>query len=222
MQRSSDIIGNQVVLDKTAFYPAGAPPNDKGTLTIDGTAYNIVDLKKEGDDIVHVLDKAPQATLGGGVYGIIDWNYRYACMRYHSALHLIDGVIEKYYGAGMATGSQIYNDRARMDLDMPELNRDKAEEIIERANAVAKEGHEITTREISVDEARKIPMLTRTETGKRLLETLKSVRVVEIQGVDTQADGGTHIENTREIGTITLSDFRNQGAKRKRIEIILK
>lgn len=214
----------KVVLDKTAFYPAGGgQPNDKGKLTINGMHFDVVDLEYMDDDIVHILDRAPHALEGAHVKGVIDWDYRYACMRYHSALHTIDGVLGKYFGnSGLITGNQIYHDRARMDIDMQGLTTEKAQEIIDKTNEVLKEGHNITTRVISREEALKIPSLSRTEPGRKLIQRLDNVRVVEIEGVDTQADGGTHVKNTKEIGTIVLSNYENKGSKRKRIEIVLK
>ncbi len=215
---------NEVVLNGTIFYPAGGgQPNDKGLIVITGTEYQVVDLRKEGDDIVHVFNKPLEKNVkaGDSAKCVIDWDYRYACMRYHSALHTLDGVIEKYYGSGMVTGGQIYHDRARLDIDMPGLSKEKALEMIDKTNAVAKEGHPINSRELSKEEAMKIPRLSRTETGRKLLDSLKTVRVIEIEGVDMQADGGLHVKNTGEFGKISLGNFENKGAKRKRMEIIL-
>lgn len=214
--------GNLLVLDRSAFYPAGGgQPNDRGRLTINGVDYSVIDLKKEGEDIVHVLDREAAAKPGDAVKGAIDWDYRYACMRYHTALHTIDGILETVYKSGSITGGQIYPDRARIDVDMPDASKDKITEVLERTNTFAKEGHNISIREISADEAARTSNLSRTEPGRELLKKLKTVRVVEIEGLDVQADGGTHVRNTREIGRIVLSNYENKGAKRKRIEIIL-
>jgi len=214
--------GNMLVLDRTAFYPeGGGQPNDIGTITIDNVVYNVVDLKKEGDDVIHVLDREVNSKPDAHAFGRIDWERRYACMRYHTALHIIDGIMETIFKSGMITGGQIYPDRAHMDMDMPGLNKEKVAEILEKTNSVAKEGHDVVIKELSKAEALAIPSLSRTEPGRRLLEKLESVRVVEIVGVDTQADGGTHIKNTKEIGTIALASYENKGAKRKRIEIVL-
>jgi misacylated tRNA(Ala) deacylase len=216
------VSGNAVVLDRTAFYPeGGGQPNDKGTITINNSTYNVLGLEKDGDDIVHILDKETGVGAGSTAEGKIDWAHRYACMRYHTALHTIDGIIETVYKSGMITGGQIYPDRARMDIDMPDLNKEKVAEILDRTNSVAREGHDVLIKEIGRADALAIPSLSRTEPGRRLLEKLESVRVVEIVGVDTQADGGTHVKNTNEIGTIALSSYENKGARRKRIEIVL-
>ncbi len=217
-----NVSGSNLILDRTAFYPeGGGQPNDNGTIIIDGVTYNVVGLKKENDDIIHVLDREVSAGVGAKVTGKIDWQRRYACMRYHTALHTIDAIMETIYKSGSITGGQIYPDRARIDMDMPDLNKEKAAEILEKTDSVAKEGHDVLIKELSRAEAMAVPGLSRTEPGRKLLEKLETVRVVEIVGVDTQADGGTHIKNTREIGTITLSSYENKGAKRKRIEIVL-
>lgn len=212
----------RIVLDRTIFYPGGGgQPIDTGMLAADGRRLKVIAVEKDGDDIVHILEGDPGLREGESVRCVIDWDTRYACMRYHSALHLIDGVIETRYGSGMVTGGQIYPDRARIDIDMQGLSKERVAEILEEVNKVAREGHPITAMEMTVEEALKIPRLSRTETGRKLLGTLKSVRVVDIGGVDMQADGGTHVKDTREIGKITLSAYENKGSKRKRIEITL-
>jgi misacylated tRNA(Ala) deacylase len=214
--------GREVILDRTAFYPeGGGQPDDKGVLAIGGEVRGVVGLKKDGNNIIHILDGEVNAGVGIVATGKIDWEYRYACMRYHTALHLIDGIMETVYKSGMITGGQIYHDRARMDIDMPSLDKGKVAEILEKTNSIAKEGHDVLIREIDRADAMAMPGLSRTEPGRKLLEKLERVRVVEIVGIDTQADGGTHVKNTKEIGTIMLNGYENKGAKRKRIEIVL-
>ncbi|MGB9732444.1 MAG: alanyl-tRNA editing protein AlaXM [Candidatus Micrarchaeia archaeon] len=214
--------GNEVILDRTLFYPGGGgQPNDMGKLVCNGEEYRVVGARVENDDIVHILDRQLNAKEGDEVKGEIDWERRYKLMRLHTAIHLLDAVIEKKYSSGMLTGGQIYEDRARIDIDMQDLNREKAAEIISEANKVAEEGHEVIARFIPKDEALKIERLARTETGKELIKNLESVRVVEISGIDMQADGGTHVRNTKEIGKIILSKFENKGKHNKRVEIIL-
>lgn len=213
--------GNELILDRTLFYPTGGgQPNDTGKIIYNGAEYNVIDVRQDGD-IVHVLDKEINAKEGDTLKGIIDWERRYKLMRYHTAIHLLDAVIEKNYSAGMLTGGQIYEDRARIDIDMPDLNREKAEQILEEANKVASEGHDVIARFIPKEEALKIERLARTETGKELIKNLDEVRVVEIKDLDMQADGGTHVKNTKEIGTIKLSKFENKGKHNKRVEIVL-
>lgn len=219
----SKVAENAVAMDRSAFYPGGGgQPCDRGTIEINGAKYKVVEVKKDGDDILHVLDRKVIAKEGDAAKGILDWDYRYACMRYHSALHTIDGVIQRYYSAGMITGNQIYSDRARMDVDMQGLSKEKVAEILDKTNSIAKEGHAITAKMISKADALAIPGLSRTEPGRKLIEGLDSIRVIDIEGLDVQADGGTHVKNTLEIGIMELLNYENKGAKRKRIEIVLK
>ncbi|MGC8710028.1 MAG: alanyl-tRNA editing protein AlaXM [Candidatus Micrarchaeia archaeon] len=215
--------GNELVLDKTLFYPTGGgQPNDTGRIIHNGVEYKVTDVKGSNDDIVHFLDNAIDAHSGDSITGIIDWERRYMIMKYHTAIHLLDAIIEKNYGSGMLTGGQIYEDRARIDIDMQDLNREKAQEIIDTTNKVAAEGHEVIARFITRDEALKMPRLARTDPGSELIKNLDVVRVVEIKDVDVQADGGTHVSNTKEIGSIELSKYENKGKHSKRVEITIK
>lgn len=214
---------NMLFMDKTAFYPTGGgQPCDTGTVTVEGRTYKIIQVVNEGDDVIHMSDSSIIAHPGAAVHGAIDWERRYAHMRYHTALHIIDGIVAIRHSApGVITGGQIYADRARMDFDLPTLNKELAEKIVEEANAVIAEGHDVVAKEISRDEALKVPALSRTEPGRELMQKLDRVRVIEIKGFDEQADGGTHVANTKEVGRIKLAAFDNKGAHRKRIEIVL-
>jgi misacylated tRNA(Ala) deacylase len=215
--------GNTVILDKTAFYPTGGgQPNDTGSLIAKDKHYKVVDVKKEGEEVIHILDNADGIAVGDYVHGVINWPNRYAYMRYHTAIHLIDGVVQNNFGSkGFVTGSQIYADKARMDFDMPELQRGLAQEIIDRANDVVKEGRNVVITELPREQALKMPNLVRTEPGRELIQKLDVVRIVEIQGLDMQMDGGLHVLNTSEIGLITLGEFTNKGSRSKRIEVKL-
>ncbi|MGC8628919.1 MAG: alanine--tRNA ligase-related protein [Candidatus Micrarchaeia archaeon] len=213
--------GNKLILDKTIFYPGGGgQPPDTGTVELNGKKLGVIGMEKDQDNIVHILEAPIDAAPGSVVKLAIDWEKRYMYMRYHTALHVIDGVITKNYKADVvATSSQIYEDRARLGFDMPELNKALAAKIVEEADKVAKGGHKVSAREVPREEALKMENLARTEPGKKLIQNLDYVRIVEIEGVDLQADGGTHVADTKEIGTITLLKFENKGAHDKNIEI---
>jgi misacylated tRNA(Ala) deacylase len=214
---------NELVLDRTLFYPTGGgQPSDTGKIIYNGAEYKVTEVRSSNVDITHFLDKEINAKQGEEVAGSIDWERRYKIMKYHTAIHLLDAIIEKYYGSGMLTGGQIYEDRARIDIDMQDLNRDKAQEIIEKANKVAAEGHDVVARFITKDDASKIPRLARTDPGNELIKNLDVIRIVEIKDIDMQADGGTHVRNTKEIGSIELSKYENKGKHSKRVEIIIK
>jgi len=213
--------GNEFVADKTIFYPGGGgQPFDTGEAVLSGTTYNIVETKKNGEEVVHVANAPISALPGSAIHLSLDWQRRYAFMRYHTAIHLIDGIMLKLHSSqGFSTGGQIFEDRARVDFDMPELNRELAEKIIQEANEFAKEGHKVIVKEMSKEEALSIENIARTEPGRRLIESLNVVRIVEIEGLDMQADGGTHVANTSEIGNISLLRFENKGSHNKRVEI---
>ncbi len=215
--------GNSVYLDRTAFYPTGGgQPNDIGKLVFGNGELQIVDVKKDGDDVVHTVQDANGLKEGDSVHGIIDWDTRYAYMKYHTALHLVDAVtIKSFSSNGIMTGGQIYKDRARMDFDMPTLNKELGQQIIDKANEEILNGRRVLVKEISRDEALKIPDLARTAPGRELINRLERVRIVEIEGLDSQADGGLHVDNIKELGKIVLNGYKNNGAHSKRIEIRL-
>lgn len=214
--------GKDIILDRTAFYPTGGgQPCDTGRITIDDRSYNIIDVKKAGNEVIHTSDSEINAKVGEKVYGVIDWDRRMAFMRHHTAIHVLDAVIEKGDRPAKFTGAMMYLDRAHFDVDMADLNRELAQQFIDKANKIVDEGHDVVARYISKEEAMKISDLSRTEPGRQLISTLDTIRVVEIVGIDTQADGGLHVKNTKDIGKIKLSGFDNKGSHRKRIEITL-
>lgn len=214
--------GNAIVLDKTIFYPGGGgQPYDTGSIEIMGKRYEIVEMRKN-QEIEHIASEDVQASAGSLAHCSINWQDRLIYMRYHTAIHIIDGVIERKYPHGAnSTGSQIFKDRARVDFDMPEMNRELAEKILEEANKVVEEGHRVIAKELSKEEALSIENLARTEPGRKLIESLDKIRVIEIEGLDMQMDGGTHVANTKEVGKISLLKFENKGSHNKRIEIKL-
>lgn len=209
-------------LDRTIFYPTGGGvPHDTGTILANGASYNIVDVKKSEENVIHVLGSDAAVRIGDHVKCVLDWDRRYAYMKYHTAAHVVGGVIEKKYGA-MYTGGQIYHDRARFDFDVPNFSKNVALEAIRESQRVIDEKRNVIARIITKEEALRIPNLARTEPGVELLKRLEIIRVVEIVGFDVQLDGGLHVANTSEIGSVELSNFENKGSRRKRMEIILK
>lgn len=212
--------GDSIVLQETAFYPTGGGVlNDTGTLAINAKEYNVTDVTKSGEEISHHVKGNVTAQPGDAAHGVLDWNRRYALMRLHTAVHLLDGIVEKQYQNGGVTGGTIFPDRARIDFAMDNLNRELVQKIVEQTNTIAKEGHTVSAKEMSSAEALAIPNLARTEPGKELIRSMSTVRVVEIEGVDAQADGGLHVANTTEIGQIVLGKYENKGRHSKRVEI---
>src|ERR671927_1992756 len=193
--------GREVILDGTAFYPGGGgQPADRGTLRIGPIRASVVDVRREGGGIVHVLDNAIPDTVRE-LNGELDWDRRYAHMRYHTALHVLSGVIWKAFGAKV-TGGQMREDRARMDFSFPgEWTSGVVGEIERLTNEALAEERPVRVYELPREEALENPDLIRTQINL-VPERVRMIRIVEIEGIDTQADGGTHVANTGEVGEI--------------------
>jgi len=208
-----------VVLNRTAFYPTGGgQPHDLGALTWDGGAAQVVEVRKQGPLVVHRVELEPPP-VGAQVHGEIDWQRRYALMRHHTALHSMSGVIFQLYSATV-TGGQMYPDRARMDFQLPDLSAERLAAIEERTNELLFEGHPVSIRFLSRAQAFEIPDLIRTKVNL-IPEAVEQIRVVNIEGIDQQADGGTHVANTTEVGRVRIMGSENKGKGNKRIEIAL-
>lgn len=207
-----------VVLDRTAFYPTGGgQPADSGRLEAPGGGVaKVVDVRKAPSGILHVLDAPTPWGSGQTVVGEIDWTRRFSHMRLHTALHILSGVVFRRVGSGI-TGSQIYDDRARMDLAVPNFDRAIADAFIAAVNDIVHEAHPVSVRFLPRAEAERDPALVRV--AKELLPDADVLRLIDIEGFDVQADGGTHVANTREVGTVRLEKIENKGAKNKRLYI---
>jgi misacylated tRNA(Ala) deacylase len=212
--------GREVVLEQTAFYPGGGgQPPDKGTLGIGPVHASVVDVRRERDIIVHVLDTAIPGTVRE-LRGTLDWERRYAHMRYHTALHVLSGVIWRRFDAKV-TGGQMRADRARMDFSFPgEWTADVVGEIERLTNGALAEGRPIRVYELAREEVLQNPDLIRTQVDL-VPERVKKIRIVEIEGLDIQADGGTHVANTKEVGKLEITGHKSKGRQNKRIEFSL-
>ena len=215
--------GSNILLDRTVFYPTGGgQPCDTGIIKNGATEFKVVEVKKDGDNVVHVVDGDESSlNIGDSVKCVIDWDKRYMHMRLHTALHIIDGVVEKLY-QGKITGGQIYDDRARMDFDVPGLDKNKMLEIIGAAQKIVDENHNVTAKILTKEEASSIPNLARTAPGEDLLSKLTEVRIIDIEGFDFQLDGGTHVAHTGEVGKLEMLKYENKGSHNKRVEITVK
>jgi misacylated tRNA(Ala) deacylase len=219
--RVVDLDGREAVLDRTVFYPGGGgQPADKGTLGIGPVRASVVDARREEGGIVHVLDTAIPVTVRE-LNGELDWERRYAHMRYHTALHALSGIIWKAFGARV-TGGQMRPDRARMDFSFPgEWTVDVVGEIERLTNEALEEERPVRIYELPREEALKNPDLIRTQVNL-VPERVRTVRIVELEGIDTQADGGTHVANTREVGELQITAHKSKGRQNKRVEFVLR
>jgi misacylated tRNA(Ala) deacylase len=213
--------GREAILDRTAFYPGGGgQPADKGTLGIGPVRASVVDARREGASIVYVLDTVIPDTVRE-LNGELDWERRYAHMRYHTALHALSGIIWKAFDAKV-TGGQMRLDRARMDFSFPgEWTTEVVGEIERLTNEALEEERPVRVYELPREEALKNPDLIRTQVNL-VPERVKTVRIVEIEGIDTQADGGTHVANTREVGALEITAHKSKGRHNKRVEFVLR
>jgi misacylated tRNA(Ala) deacylase len=215
------LAGREVILDRTAFYPGGGgQPPDKGTLGVGPIRASVVDARREGGDVVHVLDNPIPETVQG-LRGELDWERRFAHMRHHTALHVLSGVIWESFGAKV-TGGQMRADRARMDFSFPgEWTVEVVGEIERLTNEALAEERPVKVYELPREVALKNLDLIRTQVNL-VPERVRTIRIVEIEGLDTQADGGTHVANTREVGRMEITGHKSKGRENKRIEFILR
>jgi misacylated tRNA(Ala) deacylase len=208
---------NAVRLSRTAFYPGGGGQSaDFGTLeTDDGTQYTV---KKAARGNWHLIDGdlPPEGAL---VRGMIDWAHRYQLMRTHTALHVLCGVVWQDYGASV-TGGNMDPLKARMDFEFERMEKHLVQEIEARVNDEIAKYHDVQTALLPRAEAEQVPDLIRTKVNL-IPETVQTIRTVEIVGLDLQACGGTHVRNTREIGTMRVPKYKSKGGINKRIYIEL-
>ena len=219
-----EIRDGAVILDRTVFYATGGgQQHDTGALTWTDDAGDVhtcrvTEVKKQGADLLHKIEgDAPP--VGATVFGEIDWDRRYLLMRYHTALHSVSGVIYRLFGS-LVTGGQMYTDRARMDFALEDLSAERKQAIEDETNRLLAEGHPIHVTVLPREEAFQIPDLIRTNINL-LPPTIQEVRIVHIEGIDQQADGGTHVANTTEVGRVRISKSENKGRINKRLEIVL-
>jgi len=212
---------NTIILDRTAFYPGGGgQPADEGSLIIEGVEYPIRRARKVGEQILHEIDgNLPLPPLDSIARGKINWERRYQLMRTHTAMHILCGVIFRDYGA-LVTGGDMDPLHGRMDFEFETMHKELVVAIETAVNQEVAKSLPVLLKILPREEAFHIPDLIRTKINL-LPEGIQQVRVVEIVGLDLQADGGTHVRNTAEVGCIRVVDYKSKGKINKRIYIEL-
>ena len=206
-----------VTLDQTAFYPGGGgQPNDVGVIRVGDVEYSVPKVSLVDGAIVHELEGG-LPSVGDTVTGVLDWDRRHKLMRTHTSLHILCGVIWRDYGA-QVTGGNMEPLAARMDFEFENLTAEFAEEVEAAVNREIDADYPISARILPRDEAMAIPDLIRTKINL-LPEGISEVRVLEIHGLDLQADGGTHVASTKEVGRIRIVGHESKGRINKRLRI---
>jgi misacylated tRNA(Ala) deacylase len=213
-----------IVLDRTVFYPGGGgQPSARGLLlrAADGRSWTVRAARKSGGDIVHELERSDDGPPErGDVLSVdLDWARRFALMRTHTALHALCGVVWRDHGA-LVTGGNMEPGAGRMDFEFERMSGDLVDAIEAAVNTELAAHREVRVDVLPREEAFAIPDLIRTKINL-LPEGISEIRTIEIVGLDLQADGGTHVANTQEVGGIRVTGYESKGRINKRIRIEL-
>ena len=203
-----------IVLDQTAFYPTGGgQPHDTGTLTKEGKVYHVIFVGNVNGQVSHQVDQTGLQP-GDVVSCKIDWERRYMLQRMHTACHVLSSVFIKEAGA-LITGNQLGIDQSRIDFSLDNFDRERIQQYIARANELLTTHQDVEVSFMPRVEAEKIPELSKLAMG--LKQGVSEIRVVKIGNIDSQADCGTHVHNTKEVGTIELLKCENKGKSNRRL-----
>jgi misacylated tRNA(Ala) deacylase len=206
--------GKYMILDRTIFYPkGGGQPHDTGKIIKDDTVYNVIYVGKFSGEISHEVDH-PGLRAGDTVKCILDWERRYKLMRSHTAAHVFASLLNQGTGA-LITGNQLEEDHVRFDFSLENYDRAILEEYLAKANKLFATDIPVKWYELPREEALKIPGVVKM--ANAFPPDLPTLRIVEIVGVDKQADGGTHVRNLKEVGRIELVKTENKGKHNRRI-----
>ncbi len=213
--------GKFVILDQTVFYPkSGGQANDEGVIkTSDGREVKVMFVGKFDGQISHQVEPGNVLNEGDKVQCIIDWSKRYKLMRMHTAAHLLSAIMNKEANV-LITGNELQPDQSRMDFDFEKMDAELMKGFIAKANDSIKKNIAVKTYFLPREEALKIQGIVKL--AHVFPPEEKELRIVEIEGVDIQADGGTHVNNLSEIGEIVFLKVENKGKERKRVYYTLK
>ena len=216
-----DVENRTVLLNQSAFYPGGGgQPCDFGILTVSGVDFPVSKVKKQGEDVLHFIGgDAALPPAGSSAHGVIDWERRYKLMRTHTALHILCGTVFRDYGA-LVTGGDMEPLAGRMDFEFERMQAELVHDIEAAVNREIAHARDLRVKILPREEAFQIPDLIRTKINL-LPEGITKIRTVEIVGLDLQADGGTHVKNTSEVGKVRVTDYKSKGAINKRIYLAI-
>ncbi len=209
--------GNEVTLDQTIFHPlTGGVASDTGYLQSNSKKHAVlrVEIDRETKEITHIVDDATGLKPDDTVKGMITWERRYNLMRLHTAAHLIAAVMYRDYDARI-TGGQVDLDVAKLDFNLPKTEREIFEDAITKANMEVRKKTPLKIYFLNRGEALKIPGVVKL--AERMPPDAKELRILEIPGIDLQADGGPHVSNTGEVGVISLVKIENKGKTQRRV-----
>lgn len=216
----TEVDADGVVLDRTVFYArSGGQPGDTGVLRWDGGEARVADTLKEHGRLVHVVeDVAPP--VGTAVVAEIDWDRRHVLMRTHTALHALSGIVFRDYGARVTGSNMELGGVARMDFELATISPEFGREVEEKLNAELAADRPVHVSFLPRDDALADPELIRTKVSL-IPPAVDPIRVIDIEGLDKQADGGTHVRSTAEVGRVRVvkTDNKGKGFKRMRIEL---
>jgi misacylated tRNA(Ala) deacylase len=216
--------GGRIALDRTAFYPGGGgQPHDLGTLRWGpgvGERAAVAKVKADGGLVWHWLEaETDLPTEGTPVEGELDWDRRHALMRTHTALHVLCGVIWADFGVAV-TGGNMEPGTGRLDFELDAMSTELGERVERRINAEIERAREIVVEFVDRAEADRDPALIRTK-ANLIPASITTLRVIDIVGLDKQADGGTHVASTAEVGRVRVTKTESKGKANKRIRIAL-
>ena len=215
----TDTDDNRVLLDRTVFYPGGGgQPIDEGALWIGDDRLEVVRVTQDADGVWHWLDGA-LPSVGTAVRGEIDWERRYRLMRVHTSMHALCGVVWDKYQSPV-TGGNMEPGKGRLDFELPEWDPEDKQPLEDALNAAIARQLPIDVSFMPREEADKDPSLIRTKVNL-IPESVREIRVIDIVGLDRQADGGTHVNSTSEVGAVTITKIESKGRGFRRIRVSL-
>lgn len=214
-----ETLGDNVVLDRTAFHPRGGGlPEDIGILIRDGEEFRVVQVLSEEGKVLHNVS-GHRLNIGDKVRGVLDWERRYMIMRMHTGIHALAATFNRKTGA-LITGNQVNVDKSRLDMNLEKIDRELINDVFSETNRELALGRAVKIYYLPREEALKIPGIVKL--AEAAPPNVEKLRIVEIEGLDIQADGGPHVANTREVGELVLLKIENRGRNNRRVYFTLK